>query len=221
MPRPVAVANNSDYGLGSSLWTVDLSRAPRLSRQIQTGMVWINCYEESDTSVPPSGDRSSPTAACTGLEKYTSTEDHMNQHRRSIMSTTHHDAFQARLGEMGTAMDAQDLDALLAYYDDALVFIADGKEMDKAGLKDYVRELWSGESGFSVKVVGMHTCDDVIAVTLEVSAAAVGPSGENVTIHWPMFATYTFDLSTLKVVREVTFTDEPAVAEKFAAVAAA
>ncbi|WP_269454444.1 hypothetical protein [Rhodococcus opacus] len=33
-----------------------------------------------------------------------------------------------------------------------------------------------------------------------------------------MFVTYTFDLSTLKVVREVTFTDEPAVAEKFAAV---
>ncbi|BAH51258.1 hypothetical protein ROP_30110 [Rhodococcus opacus B4] len=46
----------------------------------------------------------------------------------------------------------------------------------------------------------------------------MGPSGENVTIHWPMFVTYTFDLSTLKVVREVTFTDEPAVAEKFAAV---
>ncbi|BAH51259.1 nuclear transport factor 2 family protein [Rhodococcus opacus] len=84
------------------------------------------------------------------------------------MSTTqHHDAFQARLDEMSTAMDAQDLDTLLAYYDDALVFIENGKEMDKAGLEDFVREMWTGESAFSVKFVGMHTCDDVLAATLK------------------------------------------------------
>jgi ketosteroid isomerase-like protein len=136
------------------------------------------------------------------------------------MSTTtqHHDIFQSRLGEMGTAMDAQDLDTLLAYYDDALVFVENGKSRDKAGLKAYLQELWSGDSGFAVELAGMHTVDDVLAATLVISSTAVGQSGETVTIHWPMFVTYTFDLSTLKVVREVAFTDEAAIAEKFAAV---
>jgi ketosteroid isomerase-like protein len=135
------------------------------------------------------------------------------------MSTTqqHQDTLQAQLGELAAAMEAQDIDALMSHYDEALVYIENGKEMDKAGLKAYVLELWTGEGGFSVDLATIHAVDDVLAVTLEAAAEAQTPSGENVTIAWPMFVAYQFDLTTLKVVREVAFSDEAAVAEKFAA----
>ncbi|KAA1427843.1 aldehyde dehydrogenase family protein [Nocardioides antri] len=70
----IAVANNSDFGLGSAIWTGDLSRAHRLSRQLQAGLVWVNCYEEGDTSVPFGGQKLSGHGAdrsVHGLEKYT------------------------------------------------------------------------------------------------------------------------------------------------------
>jgi gamma-glutamyl-gamma-aminobutyraldehyde dehydrogenase len=70
----IAIANNSDYGLGSAIWTSDLSRAHRLSRQIDAGLVWVNCYEEGDSSVPFGGHKLSGHGAdrsVHGLEKYT------------------------------------------------------------------------------------------------------------------------------------------------------
>jgi aldehyde dehydrogenase (NAD+) len=41
----LAIANSVDYGLGSGLWTSNLSRAHRMAREIHAGMVWINCYK--------------------------------------------------------------------------------------------------------------------------------------------------------------------------------
>lgn len=38
----IALANDSDYGLSSSLWTSDRSRADRLSRRIEAGSVSVN-----------------------------------------------------------------------------------------------------------------------------------------------------------------------------------
>jgi acyl-CoA reductase-like NAD-dependent aldehyde dehydrogenase len=38
----VALANDSIYGLGASIWTRDLSRALRIAPRIEAGMVWIN-----------------------------------------------------------------------------------------------------------------------------------------------------------------------------------
>ncbi|MEV6793602.1 nuclear transport factor 2 family protein [Streptomyces sp. NPDC051320] len=134
------------------------------------------------------------------------------------MSTTQeHDALQDRFGELAAAMEAQDIDALMACYDDALVFLENGKERDKAALKEYVQELWSADSGFSVDLATVHRVHDVLAVTLEASMSAETPSGDEVTISWPLFIAYQFDLATLKVVREVAFSDEAGVAEKFAA----
>jgi ketosteroid isomerase-like protein len=135
------------------------------------------------------------------------------------MSATqqHQETLQAQLGVLAAAMEAQDIDGLMANYDDALVYVENGKERDKAGLKAYVQELWTGDTGFSVNLATMHAIDDVLAVTLEASMSAETPAGEKVTISWPMFVAYQFDLDTLKVVREVAFSDEAAVAEKFAA----
>ena len=40
----IAIANDSDYGLGGSVWTVDPDRARRVARRIRTGTVGINGY---------------------------------------------------------------------------------------------------------------------------------------------------------------------------------
>ena len=38
----VALANDSEFGLGASVWTSDRPKAERIAREIQSGMVWIN-----------------------------------------------------------------------------------------------------------------------------------------------------------------------------------
>jgi aldehyde dehydrogenase (NAD+) len=41
----LAIANGVKYGLGSGLWTTNLSRAHKMAREINAGMVWVNCYK--------------------------------------------------------------------------------------------------------------------------------------------------------------------------------
>jgi succinate-semialdehyde dehydrogenase/glutarate-semialdehyde dehydrogenase len=38
----VALANDSDFGLGASVWTSDRARGERIAGELQSGMVWIN-----------------------------------------------------------------------------------------------------------------------------------------------------------------------------------
>lgn len=40
----LAIANNTEYGLGAGLWTRDTNRAYRMARNIEAGRVWMNCY---------------------------------------------------------------------------------------------------------------------------------------------------------------------------------
>src|SRR5437763_816046 len=40
----IGYANDCDYGLASSIWTQDLSRAHRVAEQINNGTVWVNCW---------------------------------------------------------------------------------------------------------------------------------------------------------------------------------
>ena len=40
--QAVALANDSDYGLGASVWTLDRAKGERLARELESGMVWIN-----------------------------------------------------------------------------------------------------------------------------------------------------------------------------------
>ena len=48
-------ANDCDYGLASSLWTQNLSRAHRVAERINTGTVWVNCWLVRDLRVPFGG----------------------------------------------------------------------------------------------------------------------------------------------------------------------
>ena len=40
----LAIANDTDYGLGAGIWTRNGNRAFRFGREIQAGRVWTNCY---------------------------------------------------------------------------------------------------------------------------------------------------------------------------------
>jgi aminomuconate-semialdehyde/2-hydroxymuconate-6-semialdehyde dehydrogenase len=51
----IGYANDTDYGLASSVWTQNLSRAHRVAEQIHTGTVWVNCWLVRDLRVPFGG----------------------------------------------------------------------------------------------------------------------------------------------------------------------
>jgi betaine-aldehyde dehydrogenase len=51
----LAIANGTDYGLGSGLWTRDLQRAHRMARELHAGMVWINSYKRVNPGSPFGG----------------------------------------------------------------------------------------------------------------------------------------------------------------------
>ncbi len=51
----VEVANNSEFGLGASVWTQDLQTGEKLAREIQSGVVTINNTVASDPRVPFGG----------------------------------------------------------------------------------------------------------------------------------------------------------------------
>lgn len=40
----VAIANDTEFGLGAGVWTRDINRAYRVGRAIKAGRVWTNCY---------------------------------------------------------------------------------------------------------------------------------------------------------------------------------
>lgn len=55
----IALANQSRYGLGASIWTQDMSKADLLAKQIESGTVAINGKVASDVRLPFGGIKSS------------------------------------------------------------------------------------------------------------------------------------------------------------------
>ncbi len=55
----IGYANDTEYGLASSVWTQNLNRAHRVAEQIHTGTVWVNCWLVRDLRVPFGGMKAS------------------------------------------------------------------------------------------------------------------------------------------------------------------
>ena len=55
----VALANDSPFGLGGSVFTQDIERGKRLARRIDTGMVFINSGASSSPELPFGGVKNS------------------------------------------------------------------------------------------------------------------------------------------------------------------
>ncbi|GKZ87163.1 hypothetical protein AnigIFM59636_000292 [Aspergillus niger] len=67
----LARANNTDYGLGASVWSRDLQRARRMADQLEAGTVWVNSHFECAPSVPFGGHKKSGLGVEWGLNGLT------------------------------------------------------------------------------------------------------------------------------------------------------
>jgi aminomuconate-semialdehyde/2-hydroxymuconate-6-semialdehyde dehydrogenase len=62
------MANSTEYGLQTTLWTSDLKRAHRVADQAQSGIVWINSWMVRDLRTPFGGVKASGVGREGGLE---------------------------------------------------------------------------------------------------------------------------------------------------------
>lgn len=64
----ISIANDSIYGLGASIWTRDLSKAHKMVREIEAGVVWVNCYGDGDATQPFGGYKQSGNGRDRGID---------------------------------------------------------------------------------------------------------------------------------------------------------
>ena len=70
----IQIANEVMYGLAAAVWTRDLNTAHRMSRALRAGLVYINCYDDDDITVPFGGYKQSGNGRDKSLhafDKYT------------------------------------------------------------------------------------------------------------------------------------------------------
>ncbi|KAH8896941.1 aldehyde dehydrogenase [Thozetella sp. PMI_491] len=60
-------ANDTDFGLGASIWTNDVEQANRLARKLHAGTVWINHHMESRPDAPFGGHKYSGIGSELGI----------------------------------------------------------------------------------------------------------------------------------------------------------
>lgn len=73
----IALANDTHYGLAAGVWTNNVKVAHRMTRDLQAGNVWINCYNVFDPALPFGGYKQSGWGRESGsaaIDLYTQTK---------------------------------------------------------------------------------------------------------------------------------------------------
>jgi aldehyde dehydrogenase len=78
----LAIANDTDFGLGAGLWTRDMNLAYRMGRGIQAGRVWTNCYHHYPAHAAFGGYKKSGV----GRETHKMMLDHYQQTKNMLVS---------------------------------------------------------------------------------------------------------------------------------------
>ncbi|GAB0147351.1 MULTISPECIES: aldehyde dehydrogenase family protein [Marichromatium] len=78
----IAIANDTEFGLGAGVWTRDTNRAYRASRAIQAGRVWVNCYHAYPAHSAFGGYKKSGI----GRETHKKALDHYQQTKNMLVS---------------------------------------------------------------------------------------------------------------------------------------
>ncbi|MGA9239806.1 aldehyde dehydrogenase family protein [Robiginitalea sp.] len=76
------IANDTLYGLGAGVWTRDTHQAYQISRGIQAGRVWVNCYHLYPAHAPFGGYKKSGI----GRENHKMMLDHYRQTKNMLIS---------------------------------------------------------------------------------------------------------------------------------------
>ncbi len=63
----IHIANSTEYGLAASIWTEDKARAARVAEKIDSGIVWLNCWNMRDLRTPFGGMKNSGVGREGGL----------------------------------------------------------------------------------------------------------------------------------------------------------
>ncbi len=78
----LAIANDTQFGLGAGVWTRDMNRAYRMGRGIQAGRVWTNCYHHYPAHAAFGGYKKSGI----GRENHKMMLDHYQQTKNMLVS---------------------------------------------------------------------------------------------------------------------------------------
>ncbi len=78
----LAIANDSEFGLGAGVWTRDMNRAYRMGRSIEAGRVWTNCYHAYPAHAAFGGYKKSGV----GRETHKMMLDHYQQTKNLLVS---------------------------------------------------------------------------------------------------------------------------------------
>lgn len=73
----IAIANDTIYGLAAGVWTSDLNKAHKLIKEVEAGVIWVNCFDEGDMTQPFGGYKQSGHArdkCIDSLMSYTQTK---------------------------------------------------------------------------------------------------------------------------------------------------
>lgn len=78
----LAIANDSEFGLGAGVWTRDMNLSYRMGRGIQAGRVWTNCYHHYPAHAAFGGYKKSGV----GRENHKMMLDHYQQTKNLLVS---------------------------------------------------------------------------------------------------------------------------------------